>query len=224
MTHHVLLAGGTGLVGTRLTKLLSSRQDVALTSLARTPRSPAERAIDFEALVADPLEVTGPDRVDVGISCLGTTIRKAGSQAAFRRVDHDYVLAVARAALGKGARQFIMVSSAGAGGSGFYLRVKGEIEEALKSLGFARLDIIRPGLILGERQERRPIERLAQQIAPLLNPLLVGGLRRYASVSADTVAAAIASLIGRTEPGCHIHQSPELGSLAGQAIESTRSR
>lgn len=224
MTHHVLLAGGTGLVGTHLTRLLSARDDVALTSLVRTPRSSGERAIEFEALVADPLGATGPDRVDVGISCLGTTIRKAGSQTAFRRVDQDYVLAVARAALGKGARQFILVSSVGAGGSGFYLRVKGEVEEALKSLGFARLDIIRPGLILGERQERRPVEKLAQQVAPLFNPVLVGGLRRYASVSADAVAAAIASLIGRTEPGCHIHQSPELGKLAGQAIESRRSR
>jgi uncharacterized protein YbjT (DUF2867 family) len=218
MTHHVLLAGGTGLVGTRLTRLLSAHRDVAPTSLVRTPRSPAEWAIDFEALVADPLEVTGPDRIDVGISCLGTTIRKAGSQTAFHRVDRDYVLAVARAALGKGARQFIMISSVGAGGSGFYLRVKGEVEAALKSLGFPRLDIIRPGLILGERQERRPFEKLAQQVAPLLDPVLVGGLRRYASVSADTVAAAIASLIGKTEPGCHIHQSPELSGLAGQAI------
>ena len=218
MTHHVLLAGGTGLVGTRLTRLLSACRDVALTSLVRTPRSPAERAINFEALVADPLGLAGPDRIDVGISCLGTTIRKAGSQTAFRRVDHDYVLAVARAALGNGARQFIMISSIGAGGSGFYLRVKGEIEEAVRSLGFARLDIIRPGLILGGRRERRPIERFAQQLAPLLNPLLVGGLRRYASVPAHTVAAAIASLIGEIEPGCHIHQSPELSRLAAKAI------
>lgn len=216
MTQHVLLAGGTGLVGTRLTRLLSARHDLALTSLVRTPRFPAERAIDFEALVADPIGVTGPDRVDVGISCLGTTIRKAGTRAAFRRVDHDYVLAVAGAALGKGARQFIMVSSVGAGGSGFYLRVKGEIEEAVRSLGFARLDIIRPGLILGERRERRPMEKLAQQGAPLLNPLLVGSLRRYASVPADVVAGAIASLIGKTDPGCHVHQSPELSSLASE--------
>jgi len=214
MTHHVLLAGGTGLVGTHLTTLLSVRHGLALTSLVRTPRSPAEQAIDFGALLADPVGVVGADRVDVGISCLGTTIRKAGTQSAFRRVDHDYVLAVARAALDKGARQFIMISSVGAGGSGFYLRVKGEIEEAVRSLRFTRLDIIRPGLILGERQERRPIEMFAQQLAPLFNPLLVGCLRRYAAVPAHTVAAAIASLIGKVEPGCYIHQSPELGSLA----------
>src|SRR5690242_6825 len=190
MTHHVLLAGGTGLVGTRLTKRLSARRDVVLTSLVRTPRSPAEQAIDFEALVADPIGATGAERVDVGISCLGTTIRKAGTRDAFRRVDHDYVLAVARAALGKGARQFILVSSAGAGGRGFYLGVKGDVEQAISSLGFARVDIVRPGLILGERQERRPAEKLAQWAAPLLDPLLVGGLRRYASVPADAVAAA----------------------------------
>jgi hypothetical protein len=84
------------------------------------------QAIDFEALVVDPLGVKGPDRVDLGISCLGTTIRKAGTPAASRRVDHDYVLAIARTALGKGARQFIMASLVGAGGSGFYLSVKGE--------------------------------------------------------------------------------------------------
>jgi uncharacterized protein YbjT (DUF2867 family) len=216
VTVRVLLAGGTGLVGSRLTKLLSGRDDVALRSLVRTPSHPAEQAIDFDALTVDPVGATGSQAVDVGISCLGTTIRKAGTQAAFRRVDHDYVLAVARAAIGRGARQFIMISSAGAGGSGFYLRVKGEVEQAVRSLGFARLDIIRPGLILGERQERRPMESLAQQLAPLLNPLLVGSLGRYACVPADTIAAAIARLVGRTEPGGRIHHSPELSSLAAR--------
>lgn len=217
MTTGVLLAGGTGLVGSRLTKLLSARHDVALTSLVRTPRHPAERAISFDALIADPLCVAGPAPIDVGISCLGTTIRKAGTQAAFRRVDHDYVIALARAALQKGARQFIMVSAAGAGGSGFYLRVKGEVERSVSTLGFERLDIIRPGFILGEREERRLIEQLAQRLAPLLDPLLIGSLRRYASISADTVAAAMASLVGNAEPGCYIHHGPELNSLAGQS-------
>lgn len=210
----VLLAGGTGLVGARVADRMAARDDIDLVSLVRTARRPGERRIDFEALVAAPAETVAAERVDVGISCLGTTIRTAGSQAAFRRVDHDYVLAVATAARQAGARQFIVVSSVGAGGGSFYLRVKGEMEAGLRALGFARLDIIRPGLLIGDRADRRPAERLAQRLAPLLDPLLLGGAAKFGSVAAGDVAAAIVARIGRTEPGVHIAHKREIQSGA----------
>lgn len=216
MTTRVLLAGGTGLVGTLLAERLARRADIHLDSLVRSPRRPSERAVDFEALTADPT-LTGDAPVDVGISCLGTTIRKAGSQAAFRRVDHDYILAVAKAARSRGARHFILVSSVGAGGGGFYLSVKGETEAAVGGLGFDRLDLLRPSLLLGPRGERRPGERIAQALAPLLNPLLRGPLARYAALDAAIVAAAIEQLVGMVAPGTHIHHTRDLRALAGEA-------
>lgn len=215
MSLTVLLAGGTGLVGRLVADRLSARPDITLVSLVRTTRHGDQRAIDFEALVADPAGTIGPIAVDVGICCLGTTIRKAGSQPAFRRVDHDYVIAVADAARRAGARQFIVVSSVGAGGGSFYLRVKGEMEAGLRALGFARLDIIRPGLLRGERAERRPAERLAQFVAPLIDPLLRGSLARYGTVRADRVADAIVARVGRDEPGVHIAHKPEIEARRG---------
>lgn len=206
----VLLAGGTGLVGARVATQLAARPDIDLVSLVRTPRRPDDRAIDFEALVADPAGTVGPGHIDVGVSCLGTTIRKAGSQPAFRRVDHNYVIAVATAARQAGARQFIVVSSVGAGGGSFYLRVKGEMEAGLRALGFERLDVIRPGLLIGDRAERRPAERVAQQLAPLIDPLLRGRLARYGTVAARDVADAIVARIGRPEPGVHIAHKHEI--------------
>lgn len=209
----VLLAGGTGLVGSRVADRLRRRPGIELVSLVRSARAPGDRQIDFEALVAAPFETLGQGRINVGISCLGTTIRAAGSQSAFRRVDHDYVVALAQAARQAGARQFIVVSSVGAGGGSFYLRVKGEMEAGLRGLGFDRLDIIRPGLLIGDRAERRPVEQLAQRVAPLLDPLLLGSLARYGSIAADAVAGAIVSLVGREEPGVHIAHKGELLTL-----------
>ena len=214
MPTSILLAGGTGLVGGLLTRRLAGRGDVVLDSLVRTARVAGERAIDFEALVADPTGVAGGPPVDVGISCLGTTIRTAGSQAAFRRVDHDYVLAVARAALGRGARQFILVSSVGAGGGGFYLTVKGETEAAVGALGFARVDIVRPSLLLGARTDRRPGERVAQALAPLFSPILRGPLARYAAIDAAVVADAIERLAFAEGEGRFVHHLPDLLALA----------
>lgn len=211
----VLLAGGTGLVGGLTTDRLADRAGVELTSIVRSPRRPGERAIEFEALVADPTGIVGPGPYDVGVSCLGTTVGKAGSEAAFRRVDRDYVIAVARAARACGARQFVLVTSVGAGGRGFYLRVKGEVESAVRALSFERLDVIRPGLLLGSRRDRRPGEQVAQQLAPLLNPLLRGPLDRYGAIGAHVVAAAIAHLIGAATPGVHVQGNREIRALAG---------
>lgn len=213
----VLLAGGTGLVGGMLTRRLMARPDISLTSLVRTARLAPERAVDWEALAADPADVVGAGTLDVGVSCLGTTIRAAGSRAAFRRVDRDYVVAVARAARAAGARRFVLVSSVGAGGRGFYLRVKGEAERAVAGLGFERVDLVRPGLLLGPRAERRPGERIAQAVAPFLDPLLRGPLTKYAAIPAETVAAAVEALLAERGAGVHAHHDPELRALAARA-------
>ncbi|WP_085810794.1 NAD(P)H-binding protein [Sphingomonas sp. TZW2008] len=209
----IVMAGGTGLVGGLLTERLLRRDDVALDSLVRAPTRPGERRIDFERLADDP--VTVPiDAADIGICCLGTTLRAAGSPARFRRVDHDFGVAFARLARRAGARRFVLVSSVGAGGRGLYLSVKGEVEAAIRTLGYDRVDILRPSLLLGARADRRPAEAIAQRVAPLLDPLLIGPLARYAPLRADLIAAAIERLIQSTAPGVFVHHVPAIRTLA----------
>jgi uncharacterized protein YbjT (DUF2867 family) len=209
----ILLAGATGLVGSRLLPLLPDAIPVGRRATGRA----GEIVADFAALPTLP-------PATVAISALGTTIRAAGSQAAFRAVDYDAVMAFARAAQAVGATHFIVITAVGAdaGSSVFYSRVKGEVERDLRALGFARLDIVRPGLILGPRAERRPVEALLQRITPLLNPLLVGTLGKYGGIPADTVAAAIAVLVGAGGIGLHVHHNRDLARAAIAAGASRR--
>jgi uncharacterized protein YbjT (DUF2867 family) len=209
----LLFAGATGLVGSRSVPLLLA-QGHQVTSLGRRPTglrhaSLAEVETDFQSV--PPLA-----GFDAGICTLGTTIRKAGSQAAFAAVDHGAVLAYARAAQAAGCRQFICVTAVGASprASAFYSRVKGEVERDLECLGFERLDLIQPGLILGPRAERRPVEALFQALAPVLNPLLPASLDRYGAIPADTIASAISALVRHAAPGIQRHDNRLLRSLS----------
>lgn len=209
----LLFAGATGLVGSHALPLLVARGH-SITSLGRRSTGVhhaalAEVETDFRAI--PPLPPS-----DVAICTLGTTIAKAGSKAAFAAVDHDAVLAFARAAQAAGCCQFICVTAVGASpqATAFYSRVKGEVERDLAALGLLRLDLLQPGLILGQRQERRPVERMMQAIAPILNPILPSGLDRYSAIQAETIAGAIAALVGRSGQGVHRHDNRAMRDLA----------
>lgn len=153
------------------------------------------------------------------LCALGTTMARAGSQAAFAAVDHDLVLRLADIALQRGAEHAVVVSSVGADAASrnFYLRTKGRMERDLSSLGFLRCDFLHPGLLIGPRAgEHRTGESIAQRLSPLFNPLLLGPLRRYRAVPADTVAAAAVSLLQETAPGVFRHEFDELERRAPQ--------
>lgn len=220
MIRHILLAGGTGLIGRSVRTPLIERADINLISLIRAGSSASGHPISFEDLCAAPdatLKPIAPQGIDVAISCLGTTRRKAGSQRAMFRVDHDYVLAFAKGAKALGARQFILVSSVGAGGAGCYLRTKGAIEGAVAELDFDRLDVVRPGFLFGQRSEVRFLESAASYLMGAITPVLPGGLSRYGLISAAVVSAAIVRLIGQTDPGRFIHENADLKELARQS-------
>ncbi|WP_033073723.1 NAD-dependent dehydratase [Sphingopyxis sp. MWB1] len=212
--HSILLIGATGLVG----RAVIAAVDRPLDILARRPlagpggadRPHVAPSADWPRIIAE----LAPDTL---ISCLGTTLRQAGSRAAFRAVDHDLLLASARAAYAAGARHMIAVSSVGASARSrnFYLRTKGEVEAALGAIGFDRLDILRPGLLTGARGgPRRWGEGLAMHAAPLTDALLRGRLRRYRSIPAERVARAIAALSRCTAPGVHVHENDAMRALA----------
>lgn len=207
----VVLAGATGLVGRHLWPLLVPERELLV--VARRPSgAPEERLGPLDRW---PALLAGVE-ADVGISTLGTTRRAAGSWAAFEAVDRHGILAFAAATRRAGARQFILVSSCGADpASRFpYLRLKGEVEDAIAAMGFARTDFLRPGLLLGARSERRLGEDIGQRLAPLVAPLLRGRLARLSGIKAEEVARAAAALVGRGEPGRFHHFNPELRALA----------
>jgi uncharacterized protein YbjT (DUF2867 family) len=158
-----IVAGPNGLIGSELVRrLLAHHAYRRVVALSRRPMDPdaklqvVEAAYDgLDRVLA--AETGRRDPLDV-FCCLGTTMRRAGSREAFRRVDHDHVLALGRWAAKARARRFVVVSAAGADASSrvFYNRVKGEMERGLAALGLASLVVVRPSLLAGERSEFRP--------------------------------------------------------------------
>jgi len=215
-----VVVGATGLVGNYLMNVLAEDAFYdRVVVLTRRPINPPEILTKTENVFADferleEMEFTGATHA---FCCLGTTIRKAGSQAAFRRVDHDYVLAFARAARRAGARHLAVISSVGAGAraSSFYLRVKGETENALTEFGFQELHIFRPGILLGKRDESRPGEQLGAALARGFEWLMLGPLRKYRPMPAPLLASAMAASGERGGAGRHIYHYDDIVRLAG---------
>lgn len=198
-----LVAGATGLVGREvLAALLADKSYVTVHSVGRrglAPQHPklVQHVVDFKALPLLPA-------VDDVFIALGTTIKAAGSQAAFRAVDFEAVVAVARAAKGSGATRLGVVSAMGANAASsiFYNRVKGDMEQALANVGFDCLVIARPSMLAGDRQAldqpRRLGERIALAVSTLLKPLIAAN---YRSIQARDVAHALTMAVKKGQPG-----------------------
>jgi uncharacterized protein YbjT (DUF2867 family) len=220
------VAGSTGLVGRALVEELARGVPAAnVTALVRraegrtAPRF-EERVVAFDRLE---LELSGL-RVTHVFCCLGTTMAKAGSEAAFRRVDFDYPLALGRAARAAGARKFLVVTAIGADSTSriFYNRVKGELEQALAELGIPELHVFRPSLILGERSERRPAERVFMALAKPVGHVLLGPLAKYRAIDATAIARAMVRVASETDPAgaLTVYESDQIASLGETARRS----
>ncbi|MEH6517009.1 MAG: NAD(P)H-binding protein [Halioglobus sp.] len=214
----ILVVGATGLVGDAfLRQSKAHQQQLKITALVRKPgRLPADTAVEIVAPNDQWPEIIASLQPEAVFCALGTTIRQAGSQAAFRGVDFELVAAVAGAAKSSGAMHFITVSSvmANARARSFYLKTKGEAEEALIAEGFERLDLLRPGLLRGDRRELRLGELIGAAASPIVDHLLLGPFKKFRSVHADTVALAALNLLTAKEPGCFIHDSEQLRELS----------
>jgi uncharacterized protein YbjT (DUF2867 family) len=214
----VLLAGATGFVGSlALTELLDSTDISRVFAVTRRPLGRehprlANRIVQFEQIESQLKGLT----CHAALCSLGTTIRQAGSEQAFRQVDFDAVLAFARTAKAAQAQRFVVVSSAAAdlGSKTFYLRTKGEMEKALLDVGFANLDILQPSLLLGWRAEIRPLELLGSVFMPLVNPFLTGKREPLRAIPARTVAAAMVGAIRSGRRGVHRYTYSAIQSLA----------
>lgn len=226
----VLLAGATGLVGNAVLQHCLSDKGVAMVIVpTRRPvgfKHPKLRNIVMDLVagengepsagLAEAIAKASSGKVDAYISALGTTIKTAGSREAFISVDRDLVVRFAEIAKQQNAKQIVFVSSVGATRqtSNFYLRVKGETEDLLERMKFHRVDILRPGVLLGPREDSRPGEAIAQKLSFIYNPLLQGPLRRYRAISAEVVAAAILALLKKKESGIFIHENAEMVELS----------
>lgn len=222
MARTALLLGATGLVGGELLSLLLAdaeyRQVTVLVrrDLPLTNSKLVQRVVDFDHL-AKSAEAFNVDDV---FCCLGTTIKKAGSQEAFRRVDYAYPLESAKLAWQRGAKQYLIITALGADArsSIFYNRVKGEVEEAIGRLPLRSFHIFRPSLLLGDRQESRLGEKIAAAVMGPLGFLLVGPLKKYRGIHARTVAQAMLRAAKQDLPGRHAYDSDVIQEMGVRSV------
>ncbi|MDT0632269.1 NAD-dependent epimerase/dehydratase family protein [Rubrivirga litoralis] len=204
-----VLLGGTGLVGGHVLRLLArDGRWGRVVTLGRRPMEPAshrheDHVVDFDRL-ADSADLF---RCDDLFCCLGTTKKQAGSKEAFRRVDLEIPAEAARLARAGGAAQGLLVSALGADADSriFYNRTKGEAEEAFRDAGFEAVQVVRPSLLTGDRDEVRPGERAAEAVLGALRPALVGPLRRLRPTPAVDVARALVAIAAAAPPGDHAY-------------------
>ncbi len=212
------VVGATGLVGRELVVQLCA--DPAFDVVHVLSRRPVDftGSITKHTLVSHLVDFDQPDALtwptcQVLFCALGTTIKTAGSQAAFRAVDLDYVVTAARHAQQAGATCLVVVSALGADqhSTVFYNRIKGEMEAAIGKLGFDAVTIVRPSLLAGKRDEQRTGERIAQAVLKFANPLLP---KRYRSVPAAAVAWAMIAAAKNPVPGIMLIESDRLQEFA----------
>jgi len=198
------IAGASGLVGGALLhRLLQDDYFGAVVSVGRrTLPLQHPKLTQLLSGFSSPSAFEALIEPDIGFSCLGTTIRKAGSSEAFRMVDHDAVLTFAHAAWGKRARTFVHVSALGADPRSrhFYNSVKGEIERDVASVGFPSVYALRPSILDGEREESRPVERFGLVVARALGPLL----GKYRPTPVGNVARMMVASAKWAAPGAHV--------------------
>jgi uncharacterized protein YbjT (DUF2867 family) len=212
-----LLLGATGLVGGHCLDLLLSDDNynrvVVPTRRALTIKNKKmeQLLVNFDRLE----ESANLLKADDIYCCLGTTMKKAGSKDAFYKVDFTYPHEIAKLTLKNGAERFLIVSSVGASSksSNFYLKVKGEIEEAISKLPFAAVHIFRPSLLLGERDEQRLGEKVGMVSSRALSFLFIGGLKKYRPIEARVVASAMVEAAQKSSSGISVYESDEVQSM-----------
>lgn len=211
----VLLAGATGLIGRELARLLLAQiPPVRLRALVRRMPGGADERVQWQTVDFTHLPALPP--AEEAYCGLGTTIRSAGSQQAFRAVDLDAVLAFARAAQAAGVQRFAVVSAMGANARSpnFYSRVKGEMEAALGTLGFDSLVIARPSLLAGDRAALGQPARSGEKLALWLTGPIAGLIpKRVRPIEAATVARGMIAALAQRRPGVRIVDSGELQDL-----------
>lgn len=214
---NALIAGATGLVGSSLLKqLLAEDQYEKIVIITRKPLEIihpklVQKQIDFNTIESLKLDFLVED-----VFCaLGTTIKTAGSQDAFYKVDFTYVVNLGKWCAANSVKRFLIVSAMGASAKSgiFYNRVKGEMEVAVSQLNIPQRQIFRPSLLMGNRMEKRGGEKIAQVVMGSLGFLFAGPLLKYKGIHADVVAGAMINAAKKNISGYNIYESGEMQGM-----------
>ena len=216
MPKTALVAGGTGLVGTHLLdKLIESKDYSEIKILIRKGSTyqndqASVLEVDYDQL-SDYKNIL---KADVVFCCLGTTMKKAGSKEQFYKVDFTYTFELAKIAQENKCEQFNLITASGAnsGSMFYYNKVKGEIENAISQLELTSVNIFRPSLLLGKRNEQRSGEQFGGIMAKFINPLLVGKLRKHRAIHAEIVAGAMVKVSLEKQKGIRFIESDVIQS------------
>jgi uncharacterized protein YbjT (DUF2867 family) len=213
-----LVIGATGLIGRNLVfELLKSTHYSKVTVLARRDLVIKHDKLHQILLDFDDLDQYKNEMiVDDVFCCLGSTKAKTPDTILYKKIDFDYPLKVAEIAKINGASQFLLVSSLGASvdSSIFYSKLKGEVEAAIAAIGYTSLSIFRPSLLLGSRNESRPLETITQYFMRVLNPLFIGPLKLYKAIKGSEVAKAMIKTAIIAKPGNEIILNNQILDLA----------
>lgn len=208
MSKSALIVGATGLVGEHcLNTLLNTEHYQSVVALTRRPlgsewceaypKKLKNIVVDFDDLESLSLET----KVDDVFCCLGTTLKQAGSVSAFRKVDFDYCLELAKVSKSLGAQKFLVVTAvnANAGSIAYYSKVKGQLQNALMELDFERLYIFQPSFLLGDRKNQRLLEGLVGGVTEVISGFFIGKLASYKAIESEVVAKSMVGAAVRPE-------------------------
>lgn len=213
-----VLFGATGLIGNCcLRRLLVHQAYERVISIGRAPiKASHPKLIHYEVEMSNPENYRHLMRGDDLYIAMGTTMKKAGSKEAFYEVDHNLIFNIAKTGSLQGMNQLIFVSALGADSRSliFYLKVKGELEDDVRRLPYWGIHIMRPSILLGDREERRPAEKIAGQLSRGLQLFSGSILGDIAPVQADDVAKAMVQAAQSLKGGTHIHHGSEIVNLA----------
>jgi uncharacterized protein YbjT (DUF2867 family) len=217
MAYKAIIAGASGLIGSNLLNILLEHHqydEVLVLVRKELPfhhKKLLQLVIDFDELDKYADAITG----QALFCCLGTTKAKTPNKEEYRKIDHDYPLQLAQFAKQNGVSQFHLVSSIGANAksSTFYLKLKGELEEDIRKLNLNTLHIYQPSMLIGDRKEARLAEKILGFIFKIIDPLLVGRLKKYRSIKAITVANAMFKKSLETDTGTFIHTSDKIQTI-----------
>ena len=212
------MVGGSGLIGSCLLSELRSSDEISdILLVARSASGISDPKIRELILNFDDLDSHAEElKADIIFSCLGTTTGKTPDANLYRKIDLEYPLKMLHIGMNKGLKQFHIVTSIGAdaASSNSYLKLKGELENSLKSSGVPSLHIYQPSFLKGERREKRPVEIIMNILSVIIDPLLIGPLKKYKSIKAKTVAKTMLKQSLKDLKGTFIYPSIQIQNLS----------
>ncbi|TWR24334.1 NAD-dependent epimerase/dehydratase family protein [Mucilaginibacter achroorhodeus] len=214
MAYKAIIAGASGLIGSKLLEILLQKAQYSEVLVLVRKELPVSHpklvqlVINFDELDKHAAAITG----HVVFSCLGTTKAQTPDKNEYRKIDHDYPVKLAQLARQNGVKHFHLISAVGANenSSNSYLKLKGEVERDVEKVGLPVLHIYRPSMLVGERKDRRIAETIINGLFKVIDPLLVGGLKKYQSIKAPQLAWAMFKKSLDNAEGTFIHTTDKI--------------